>query len=89
MALALTPVLALGVLQAVNEFRRDARDQTASLTIAAQRSAAVARARMQATAALLETLAPQAVGLACTPRPANLLDRPNGYQNLVRLDQTG
>jgi two-component sensor histidine kinase len=88
-ALALSPVLMLGAVQALNEFRRDARDQTASLSLAAQRSATVARARMQATAALLETLAPQAVGLQCAPRLASLLDRANGYENLLRLDSIG
>ena len=85
MAVALTPVLALGVLQALNEFRRDAREQTAGLTVAAQRTAAVARARMQATAAVLEILTPQAVGLQCAPRLAALSDGDTGYQNVSRL----
>jgi two-component sensor histidine kinase len=89
MAIALTPVLALGVLQALNEFRRDAREQTAGLTLAAQRTAAVARARMQATAAVLEILTPQAVGLQCAPRLAGLLDQAGGYQNVIRLDEIG
>ena len=48
-ALALTPVLLLGALQTFNEFRRDARAQTQSLTLAAQRSAVVARARIRAS----------------------------------------
>jgi hypothetical protein len=89
MAVALTPVLALGVLQALNEFRRDAREQTAGLTVAAQRTALVARTRMQATAALLDALSPQAVGLQCAPRLASLIDQASGYANIVRLDALG
>jgi two-component sensor histidine kinase len=88
-ALALSPVLALGAVQSFTEFRRDARAQTVSLTQAAQRSAIVARARMRASAALLETLAPQAVGLSCTPRLAGLLERGAGYVNVIRLDAIG
>ena len=88
-AIALTPVLALGALQALNEFRRDAREQTAGLTTAAQRTAAVARARMQATAALLEILTPQAVGLQCAPRLAALIGGDSAYQNVIRLDAIG
>jgi len=89
MAIALTPVLALGVLQALNEFRRDAREQTAGLTLTAQRTAAVARARMQATHVLLDILNPQAIGLQCAPRLASLLDEASGYQNFIRVDSIG
>jgi hypothetical protein len=46
-AIALLPVLMLGAWQSLNEFRRDARAQSASLTQAAQQSAVVARARLQ------------------------------------------
>ena len=88
-ALALTPVLMLGALQSWSEFRRDAQAQTLSLTQAAQRSAAVARARVQASAALLDTLTPQAVGLECAPRLASLLARTPAYLNLIRFDAIG
>ena len=89
MAIALTPVLLLGGLQAFNEFRRDAGEQTEDLARAAQRSAAVARTRIQATAALLETLAPQADGPQCAPRLAALVNRIDGYQNVIRFDSQG
>jgi two-component sensor histidine kinase len=88
-ALALSPVLALGALQSWGEFRRDARAQTLSLTQAAQRSAVLARARVQASAALLDTITPQAVGFQCAPRLAGLLDRNAGYVNLIRFNAIG
>jgi two-component sensor histidine kinase len=88
-ALALSPVLVLGALQSWTDFRRDAQAQTVSLTQAAQRSAVLARARIQASAALLETLTPQVVGFQCAPQLARLLDRDAGYLNLIRFDAVG
>jgi two-component sensor histidine kinase len=88
-ALALSPVLALGALQSWTEFRRDAQAQSVSLTQAAQRSALLARARIRASAALLETLTPQVVGVQCAPQLARLLDRDAGYLNLIRFDGIG
>lgn len=88
-AIALLPVLMLGAWQSLNEFRRDARAQSASLTQAAQQSAVVARARLQAGVALLEALNPRTVGLECAPRLASLVDERAGYLNLMRFDATG
>ena len=88
-ALALTPILILGAVQAVAEYRRDTAARTASLGQAAQRSAAGARARVQAAVALLDTLSPQSVGFACAPRLAGLLDRVGGYENIIRFDAAG
>ena len=88
-ALALTPVLLLGALQTFNEFRRDARAQTQSLTLAAQRSAVVARARIRASSILLQTISPDAIGLRCAPQLAALLEREEGYLNVVRFDRIG
>jgi two-component sensor histidine kinase len=88
-ALALTPVLLLGALQTFSEFRRDARAQTVTLTMAAERSAVVARARINASTVLLETLSPDAVGLRCAPRLAALLERQPGYLNVIRFDRIG
>jgi two-component sensor histidine kinase len=85
-ALALTPVLALGAFQSFSEFRRDAREQSTLLNMGALRSAAGARARLQSAAALLDTLSPQTIGLQCAARLASLLDRVEGYENVVRLD---
>ncbi len=88
-ALALTPVLALGAFQSVSQFRRDAREQSTLLNMAAMRSAAGARARLLSAAALLDTLTPQTIGFECAPRLAGLLDRVEGYENIVRLDAIG
>jgi len=88
-ALALSPVLALGALQSFSEFRRDAQAQTESLTQAAQRSAYVARARVQASAVLLQTLSPQTVGPQCAPQLAGLVQREQAFLNVIRFDRLG
>ena len=89
LALALFPVLALGVLQVVTDFHRDAHLRQATLTEAAIRSAATARGRIQGAVALLDTLTPEVVGLQCTPRLAGVLHELGGYRNIVRLDANG
>jgi two-component sensor histidine kinase len=88
-ALALTPVLLLGALQTFSEFRRDAHAQTLSLTLAAQRSAVVARARIRASSVLLETISADAVGFRCAPLLSGLLEREEGYLNVIRFDRIG
>jgi two-component sensor histidine kinase len=88
-ALALLPVLALGVLQAVTDFQHDAAFRRTSLTQAAGRSAMVARDRIQGAIALLQTLTPEAVGAECTPHLASILNELSGYRNIVRLDDLG
>ncbi len=88
-ALALLPVLALGVLQAVTDFQHDAALRRASLTQAAGRSATVARNRIQGAIALLQTLSPQVVGTACTPRLETIVAELSGYRNIARLDSLG
>ena len=55
LVIALMPVLALGAVHSWNEFRSDAQAQTRTLTLAAQRSAVLARARVQASAAVRRT----------------------------------
>lgn len=89
MALALAPVLLLGAAQAFIDFRKDAETQRVGLALAAERSAATARARMTSAGVLLETLAPQAVGLDCAQRLAEITHRLEGYDNLIRLDAHG
>ena len=88
-AIALTPILALGLLQAVLGFNHDTRVRQALLIEASQRSAASARARMQAAAVLLDNVNPGTVGLECAPRLAGLLDRTQGYENFIRLNSAG
>ena len=89
LALALLPVLALGMVQAVIDYHRDAEIRQIGLTQGAVRSASVARGRIQGAVALLETLTPQAIGAACSPRLTAILKELNGYRNIVRLDAQG
>ena len=88
-AIALSPILLLGVLQAGLSFKHDAAARQQNLVEAAQRSASATRAKMQAAAAVLETLTPQTVGLACAPRLASLLDHLHGYENFIRFNASG
>jgi two-component sensor histidine kinase len=88
-AIALSPILALGVVQGGLSFTHDSQTRQESLVAAAQRSASATRAKMQAAAAVLETLTPQTVGLECAPRLASLLDRLRGYENFIRFNSQG
>jgi two-component sensor histidine kinase len=89
LALALLPLLLLGVLQAVLAYHKDGEESRLSLALAAERGAATARARMESAGVLLETLAPQSVGFDCAQRLAEIRRRLPGYENLVRFDATG
>jgi two-component sensor histidine kinase len=89
LAIALMPVLVLGAAQSVVSFRRDADERRTSLIAAAERSAVVARARMQAAEVLLETLNPAAIGDQCSSRLAEAMRRSQGFSNLIRLDPDG
>ena len=86
---ALTPVLALGVLEALSGFRYDAAVRRSQLVQAAERSAITARAQVAAAQTLLESVTPQTVGFECSPRLADLADRLSGYTNLARIDALG
>jgi len=89
LAVALLPVLILGASQSGLAFQKYAQEQRASLTLAAQRSAATARARMQAAGVLLETLTPQAIGYQCTMGLREVVQELPGYDNLVRFNALG
>ena len=89
MAVALLPVLLLGAGQSLLAFQREAADRQAVLQSAAQRSAATARARMEAAGVLLETLGPGAIGLDCSRRLTDIRQRLPGYANLIRFDRIG
>src|ERR1700748_2425477 len=86
LAIALMPVLILGTAQSVVAFHRDAEERRTSLIAAAERSAVVARARMQAAEVLLEALNPAAIGAQCSPRLADAMQRSKVFSNLIRLD---
>lgn len=89
LAAALLPVLILGALQAAIGFQREGRELRQNLGFAAERSAAVARARMESADVLLQTLAPGAVGFQCAQRLEEVTQRIPGYLNLIRFDRQG
>jgi two-component sensor histidine kinase len=89
LALALLPVLILGAVQSAVAFRREGDAVRGELAATAERSAATARARMEAADILLETLAPRSVGFQCAQRLAEVTRRIPGYDNLIRLDRGG
>jgi two-component sensor histidine kinase len=89
LVVALMPVLVLGAAQSIVAFRHEAAQRRTSLIAAAERSAAVARGRIQSAEVLLETLSPGAIGLQCSPRLADAMTRAGGFTNLIRLDAYG
>jgi len=89
LALALLPVLLLGVLQSAIAFHREDVTLKENLAAAAQRSAASARARLESADILLQTLAPSSIGFQCAQRLAQVTDRIPGYANLIRFDRSG
>jgi two-component sensor histidine kinase len=89
LALALAPVLVLGMLEAGIAFQREAQVERSNLTAAAERSAATARARIESAQVLLQTLAPSVVDLQCAARLSDVAARLKGYENLIRFDADG
>lgn len=89
LAIALLPVLLLGVIQSVVAFQKDSDARRDILVRAAQLSAATARARIEAGVVVLETVSPQAVGLQCAQRLSQTAAQLHGYANLIRFDRTG
>ncbi len=89
LALGLAPLLILGTVQSLVNYRLETRDRRAELVDVAQRSAASVRSRMLAGQVLLETLAPGAVGVDCAQNLAAIKDRLTGYANLIRFDSIG
>ena len=88
-AIALLPVLMLGVAQSTIAFHKEAQERRASLGAAADRSVAAARARLDSAIVVLETVSPETVGLQCAPRLRELMARTPGMLNMVRLDRSG
>lgn len=89
LALALAPVLLLGAGQSFLAYQREAADRQAVLESAAHRSAATARARIEAAGILLETLGPGVIGMDCSSRLTEVRQRLGGYANLIRFDGIG
>src|SRR3984957_12042277 len=89
LALALLPVLFLSAVQAGIAFQRQTEVERVELTAAAERSGAVARARIESAEVLLQTLAPGSVGFQCAQRLSEIETRLKGYENLIRFDASG
>ena len=89
LVLGLAPVLIVGALQSYIASNREARQSQSELAAAAERSAATARARIEAAEILLQTLAPGSVGFQCAARLAEIKNRIPGYDNLIRFDPEG
>ncbi len=89
MAIALLPVLLLGAAQSAISFHKESLERRASLSAAAERSVAAARARLDGAVVVLQTVTPGAVGVECAPRLRDLMEHTPGVINLVRLDRAG
>jgi two-component sensor histidine kinase len=89
MAVALLPILILSGVQTQAEFRRQAEDRRVDLQLAAERSAADAKARIESTVVLLQALAPEAAGFYCEPRLTALVERLDALSALHRYSATG
>lgn len=89
LAIALAPVLVLGVAQTVSIYSRDLELRRHDLIEAAQRSASVARARIESGAVVLETLTSETVGLQCGQNLRAMVDQLPGYESLIRFDSIG
>ena len=89
MAVALLPILMLSAAQTQAEFQRQAEDRSIDLQLAAERSAADAKARIDSTVVLLQALAPEASGFYCEPRLTALVSRLDSLSALHRYSATG
>ena len=89
LAIALLPVLLLGVIQSVIAFDKDEANRRANLVGAAQRGAAIAQIRIASAGIMLDTISPSTVGLQCAERLSEVLKGAPGYANLTRYDSQG
>ena len=89
LAFALLPVLALGAFQADAQFRVQDRQRRDDLQLAAERTAANVKGRLDSTTVLLQALRPEALELFCEPRLTALVQRIEGLEGLARLSPTG
>ena len=89
LALALLPILALGAFQADAQFRVQDLQRRDDLQLAAERTAANVKGRLDSTTVLLQALRPEALELFCQPRLTALVQRIEGLDGLARLTPTG
>jgi two-component sensor histidine kinase len=89
LAVALFPILVLGGFQAQSAFRQQDLDRRSDLQLAAERTAADAKARLDSTSVLLQALRPEAMELFCEPRLTALVARLDDLEGLARLTPDG
>ena len=89
LAIALLPLLILGGFQAQSAFRAQDADRRSDLQLAAQRTAANAKARLDSTGVLLVALRPEALEMFCEPRLTDLVARLEDLDGLARLTAGG
>jgi two-component sensor histidine kinase len=89
MAIALLPIIILSAVQTHADFREQDIQRRDDLQLAAERSAANAKARLDGAQVLLQALSPEALGPYCEPRLTALVHRLEGYDGLYRLTATG
>ena len=89
LAIALLPLLILGGFQAQSAFRAQDAERRSDLQLAAERSAANARARLDSTGILLLALRPEALEMFCRPRLSDLVSRLENLDGLARVTATG
>ncbi|MBF0664009.1 MAG: sensor histidine kinase, partial [Brevundimonas sp.] len=89
LAFALLPILALGAFQADAQFRVQDLQRRDDLQLAAERTAASVKGRLDSTTVLLQALRPEALELFCEPRLSALVLRIEGLDDLARLTPTG
>ena len=89
LAIALLPLLILGGFQAQSAFRAQDAERRSDLQLAAERSAASAKARLDSTGILLLALRPEALEMFCQPRLSDLVSRLEDLDGLVRVTATG
>ena len=89
LAIALLPLLILGGFQAQSAFRAQDAERRSDLQLAAERSAANAKARLDSTGILLLALRPEALEMFCRPRLSDLVSRLEDLDGLVRVTATG
>ncbi|GAA0870668.1 sensor histidine kinase PhyK [Brevundimonas basaltis] len=89
LAFALLPILALGAFQADSQFRLQDQQRREDLQLAAERTAASVKGRLDSTTVLLQALRPEALEIYCEPRLTALVQRLEGLDGLARLTPTG
>lgn len=89
MAAALLPIFILSLIQTQADFRQQAMDRQVGLQLAAERSAANAKAQLDSAQVLLRALGPDAMGPYCAPRLTALVNQLEGYEGLYRLNAGG